>query len=68
MIAEKTDLIIKAMGFDIVRIANAAGFDRSIVSRIRNGARIPKKNSSSIEKFARGVIICAEREGKNDLL
>ncbi len=68
MIAEKTDLIIKAMGFDIVRIADAAGFDRSIVSRIRNGARIPKKNSSSIEKFARGVIICAEREGKTDLL
>lgn len=68
MLTEKVDIIIKALGLDVGSIANAAGFDRSIVSRIKSGARVPKRDSTSIAKFVRGVEICAENSGKTELL
>lgn len=68
MLSEKISLLMKRLDADSGDIAQIAGFDRSNVSRLRSGARVPSRNGSSIRRFANAVVIFSEQSGERDVL
>ncbi|MBQ8962099.1 MAG: helix-turn-helix transcriptional regulator [Ruminococcus sp.] len=68
MLCDRLDLIMREINAENADIAEIAGFDRSNVSRMRSGARVPLKNGSCMARTAGAVITCAAASGKTDAL
>jgi hypothetical protein len=64
MLSQKISRLMELVGAENSDIAINADFDQSNVSRLRSGARIPEKRSTSINKFANGLIIFSKQIGK----
>lgn len=55
MLSQKLDTLIRELGTNNSEIAACAGFDRTNISRFRNGSRLPKASSSSARRLAEGL-------------
>ncbi len=61
MFSQKLDQIMKGTGTGDSTLAEAAGLDRTGISRFRTGSRVPKQNGSSAAKLVQGILLCARR-------
>lgn len=68
MLSQKISRLMELLGAENSDIAINADFDQSNVSRLRSGARTPEKTSTSINKFANGLIIFSNQIGKTEVL
>lgn len=68
MLSQKISRLMELVGAKNSDIAINADFDQSNISRLRSGARIPEKRSTSINKFANGLIIFSKQIGKIEIL
>ncbi|MCR5604280.1 MAG: hypothetical protein K6G27_11355 [Lachnospiraceae bacterium] len=59
MFSKKLDMLMREMGANNAKVAACAGFDRTNVSRFRNGVRLPEPTSRSIQKLIDGLYIYA---------
>ena len=66
--SEKIDHIMKALGANSSAIAKYAGFDRTNISRIRNGFRIPASSGTTAAKLIEGIYLFADDGNKLSLL
>ena len=69
MVQEKFNELLKAL--DIKKtssLAVYAGFDRTNISRIKNGSRIPSASSPTIKKLVRGIYLYADDNNRLDTL
>ncbi len=55
MFSKKLDILMREMGANNAKVAAYAGFDRTNVSRFRNGIRLPEPASKSIRKLIDGL-------------
>lgn len=58
---------------DILQISNKqlsdlSGIDRTVISKFKNGSRIPSASSGTIERLARGICRAAEQDDKKNRL
>lgn len=60
MFTEKIDTLLETIGASNTDIAKEIGCNASLVSRLRTGARSPKRESKTIDKFAYGVYAFAK--------
>ena len=65
MLNDKLDNLMVALKLSSVDIAEAAGFDRSNVSRLRTGARKIPRDSSAAKKLVDGIIIFSNEHNLN---
>lgn len=59
MFSKKLDQLMNEMDVNNAAIAACAGFDRTNVSRFRNGVRLPEPTSRSVQKLIDGLYIYA---------
>ena len=57
---ERVNKLFEALGATSTEIARFAGCDRSLVSRLKNGGRIPKPSSVSTAKLINGIFLFAD--------
>ena len=55
MFSDKLTVLMQVLGCSTGDIAAAAGFDRSNISRMRSGTRIPKNSGSAVRKLTGGI-------------
>jgi len=68
MFAERLDRIISGLEANNSLIADHTGLDRTTVSRLRNGKRIPKIGGTVVYKLVDGLVKYAVKNGKSELL
>ena len=68
MISEKLDVLMTALNAGNGDIAKLAGFDRSNVSRIRSGSRVPRIGGASVSRLAQALVDFAVRYGRTEVL
>lgn len=59
MFSQKLDMLMNELDANNAEIAARAGFDRTNVSRFRNGIRLPEPSSKSVKKLVDGIYIYA---------
>lgn len=68
MFSEKLNQLMAALKTNNSELARYAGFDRTNISRMRSGARVPKPGGVSAQKLMRGLWALAEaREARKAL-
>ena len=65
---EKINLIMDELGADNVSIARYGGFDRTSLSRFRNGKRIPGASSRTAGMLVEGIYLYADNENSLEKL
>ena len=68
MFSQKLDLLMNRLGVKNAEVAACAGFDRTNVSRFRNGTRLPEPSSRSARRLVNGLYQYAEDNDKIDIL
>lgn len=68
MLSERLTLLLDTLGVSNAELASISGLDPSGISRLKSGARVPKKKTSTIVRLAEGIISCAEQRGMTDIL
>lgn len=68
MFSERLNQLMAALGTNSSELARYAGFDRTNISRMRSGARVPKATSASLSKLVQGIGQLARDQGKRALL
>ncbi len=68
MFCERLDRLMSFLHLSNSDIAELAGFDRSNVSRMRNGSRIPRKDGASVRRLVNAIIELAYLNGIEDML
>ncbi len=68
MFTERLNQICKTLQASNIDIAACAGCDRSNISRLRNGARVPKPTGVAAERLALGLCKWAEQNNATGLL
>lgn len=65
---EKINLIMDELGADNVSIARYGGFDRTSLSRFRNGKRVPGASSRTAGMLVEGIYLYADNENSLEKL
>ncbi len=68
MFSQRLDQLIRVLHTNSSELAEYSGFDRSNISRMRNGRRTPLPDGSASKKLISGICLLAERKGRQDLL
>ena len=68
MLSDRITLLMSSINAETADIAELAGFDRSNISRMKSGARVPKKNGRCMDRFVEAMIDFAENCGKCETL
>ncbi|EFV01260.1 hypothetical protein HMP0721_1641 [Pseudoramibacter alactolyticus ATCC 23263] len=68
MFSERLNQLMAALGTNNSELARYAGFDRTNISRMRSGTRVPKATSASLSKLVQGIGQLARDQGKRALL
>ncbi len=68
MFASQLNLLMETLEISGSDLAGYAQMDRTAISRMKNGSRLPKYDGTSLRKLIRGIIICCSENGKTDLL
>ena len=68
MLSERITLLMSVINAENADIAELAGFDRSNISRLRSGARVPLKTGSSMGRFVDAVMGFALSKGKGEAM
>ena len=66
--SEKINLIMNELGADNVSIARYGGFDRTSLSRFRNGKRVPGASSRTAGMLVEGIYLYADNENSLEKL
>ncbi|MBR1693686.1 MAG: hypothetical protein IJ711_13085 [Lachnospiraceae bacterium] len=66
--AKKVEYLLDTLGASANDIAQYAGCDRSNISRLKSGARIPRPASPTVSKFLSGIYAFAKDQNKLDSL
>ena len=65
MFSEKINTLMTLTGASAADLAALAGFDRSNISRLRSGKRVPLPDSSTVAKLIEGIYLFSD--SRNDL-
>ena len=65
MFSEKINTLMTLTGASAADLAALAGFDRSNISRLRSGKRVPSPDSSTVAKLIEGIYLFSD--SRNDL-
>ncbi len=68
MFSDRLDEIMNALGTDNNEIARLSGFDRTYISKFRNGKRTPRIKGASAGKISAALIACAKEHSETDTL
>ena len=63
---KKINFIIQELGANNADIASFSGFDRTNVSRIRNGIRYPRPSGPTADKLINGIYLFADNHSRLD--
>lgn len=66
MVSERVTKIFEVLHASNTQIASYAEVDRSSISRIRSGGRVPKMNSISVAKLIQGIFLFADNHNRLD--
>lgn len=64
MFHEKLERLLLALGANNAQIARYAGFDRTNISRLRSGARVPRRDGPTAEKLVSGLYLFADNRNE----
>ncbi len=68
MFSQRLDRLIRTLHTNSSELAEYSGFDRSNISRMRNGRRTPLPDGSAAEKLITGICLLSEKKGRQELL
>lgn len=60
----KLNLLFEQLNFTNIRVARYGGLDASLISRFRNGKRIPSSGSKQLQLLSHGIVLLAEEQEK----
>ena len=66
MFSEKVNRIFALLDITSADLARAAGCDKSNISRMASGARVPKNGGAGARRLVDGIYLCADEKGKTD--
>ncbi|MBQ7131091.1 MAG: helix-turn-helix transcriptional regulator [Oscillospiraceae bacterium] len=68
MFSERLNKILTLLGVTSGDFANFAGCDKSYISRLASGARVPKNGGAGAWRLVNGIYLFADEKGKTDEL
>ena len=68
MFSEKVNRIFSLLEITSADLARAAECDKSNISRMASGARVPKNGGAGAWRLVNGIFLCADEKGKTDEL
>ena len=68
MFAGQLTLLLDTLEVSVSELAVYAQTDRTNISRLKNGSRIPKHNGPAVQKLIHGIILYCAQNGKTDIL
>ena len=68
MFSDRLNAIMRALGASSSDLARFAGCDRSNVSRMCSGARVPRREGESLQRLTRGIFAYADAVGRTAVL
>lgn len=68
MFSKRLDMLMNGLEANNAEVAACAGFDRTNISRFRNGIRLPEPSSKSIQRLVDGIYIYASDNDRLDEL
>ena len=68
MYSERLASLMDETGSSVRQLAECAGFDRTNISRLKSGRRIPEKTGKAAARVADALIAAAEANGRKDIL
>lgn len=68
MFTQRLNELFGLLGASNVEVAYFAGVDRSSISRMRNGSRIPRPTGGAAAKLINGLFLCADEKNLTDKL
>ena len=68
MYSDRLAALMDETGSSVRQLAECAGFDRTNISRLKSGRRIPEKTGKAAARVADALIAAAEANGRKDIL
>ncbi|MCR5405135.1 MAG: helix-turn-helix domain-containing protein [Butyrivibrio sp.] len=68
MLTKRLNELFETLNATSAEIANKAGFDRTNISRIKSGKRVPHPDSVTADKLINGIFLFADTKNKHEKL
>ena len=68
MLTKRLNELLETLNATGAEIANKAGFDRTNISRIKSGKRVPHPDSVTADKLINGILLFADTKNKHEKL